>query len=82
MVEMKVILMNGGGVTLPDEYQKALDWHPGDELILRLEEGGVRIYSIGRSIRHAQELVRHYVGEGRLLSEELMQERRAEAQSK
>ena len=51
----------------------------GDEVLMRLEDGEVRITSRSRAIRRAQELVHRHFGEGRRLSDELIAQRRAEA---
>ena len=66
-------------MVIPAEYRKALGIGPGDEVILVLEDGEVRILTRQRAVKRAQALVRRYVPEGRSLSEELRQERRAEA---
>ena len=52
---------------------------PGDEVILALEDGEVRLLTPRRAIERAQALVRRYVPEGRSLVEELLRERREEA---
>ena len=52
--------------------------HVGDEVILRLEDGEVRIFTPQQAIKRAQELVRRYVPEGRSLSDELLEERKME----
>jgi hypothetical protein len=51
----------------------------GDELILRLEGGEVRIFTPRQAVKHAQELVRQYIPQGRLLSDELLAERHLES---
>ena len=73
-------LEEGGRVIIPAAYRKAVDIKPGDKLIITLEEDGtIRIIPPKTAIRQIRELVRKYIPEGRLLSEELIQERRAEA---
>lgn len=66
------------GIAIPDEYLQALGLQVGDEIILRFEDGILRILTLQQAIEHAQELVRSYVPEGRSLSEELIEERRRE----
>ena len=80
MVQFKVKLAEGGRVVIPAAYRKALGLHVGDEVILRLEEGEVRILTPRQAIKRAQGLVRYYVPEGQSLSDELIAERRAEAE--
>lgn len=79
MNEIKTRLTEGGRVVIPVEYRQALGLQVGDELIMRLEGGEVRIFTPRQAVKHAQELVRHYIPQGRLLSDELLAERRSES---
>jgi antitoxin PrlF len=79
MTRTKVRVAAGGRVVIPAEYRKALGLRIGDEVILSLEDEEVRLFTLERAIRRAQELVRRYVPEGRSLADELIAERRAEA---
>ena len=66
------------GIVIPGEYLQALGLQVGDEIILRFEDGILRILTLQQAIEHMQVLVRSYVPEGRSLSEELIEERRRE----
>jgi AbrB family looped-hinge helix DNA binding protein len=79
MEEIRARISEGGRISLPATYRRALGINIGDDVILRLEDGEVRIFTLQHAIQHAQELVRTYLGEGRSLSEELIAERREEA---
>jgi antitoxin PrlF len=68
-----------GKVAIPAEYREALGLTKDSELMMVLENGELRLLTREQAIRKAQGIVRHYVPEGRLLSEELIAERRAEA---
>ena len=72
-------LGQGGRVVLPAQFRKALGVKTGDDLILSLRDGEVRIFTRRQAIRRAQGMLRRYIPEGRILSEELIAERRAEA---
>jgi len=76
MIDVRTKLTEGGRIVIPVEYRQALGLHVGDEVILRLEDGEVRIFTPQQAIKHAQELVRHYIPEDRSLSDELLIERR------
>jgi len=76
---MKARLSEGGRLVIPAEFRRALGVRPGDEVILRLEEGELRVLTLERAIRRAQELVAHYVPKGVSLAAELLEERRMEA---
>ena len=78
MIEFKTKLAEGGRIVIPAEYRQALGLHVGDELILRLENGEVRIFTTRQAIRRAQELVHRYIPQKRSLSDELIAERRRE----
>ncbi len=66
-------------MVVPAKYRKALDLKPGDDVILVLEDGEVRITTVKQAIRRAQQIVRRYVPEDRDLVSELIKERREEA---
>jgi bifunctional DNA-binding transcriptional regulator/antitoxin component of YhaV-PrlF toxin-antitoxin module len=72
-------LGEGGRLVIPAEYRKALGVEVGDDLVLVLEENDLRVLTPQEAIRRAQALVRKYVPEGRLLSDELIADRRREA---
>ena len=72
-------IAEGGRVVIPAEFRKSLGLEVGDEVILALEEGAVRLSTQQEAIRRAQALVRSKVPVGRSLSEELIEERRRES---
>jgi AbrB family looped-hinge helix DNA binding protein len=78
MLEFKTKLGRGGRIVIPAEYRQALNLQVGDDVILRLKDGEIRLFTPEQAIKHAQEVVRRYVPPGRLLSEELIAERRLE----
>jgi len=78
MIDVRTKLAEGGRIVIPAEYRQALGLHIGDEVILHLEDGEVRIFTPQQAIRRAQELVSRYMLEGRSLSDELLAERKME----
>jgi bifunctional DNA-binding transcriptional regulator/antitoxin component of YhaV-PrlF toxin-antitoxin module len=78
MAQILTKLGEGGRLVIPVEYRRALGVDAGDELVLVLEAGAIRVSTPREAIRRAQALVRAYVPEGRLLSDELIAERRRE----
>ena len=78
MTQVRTKLAEGGRIVIPAEYRQALGLQIGDEVILRLEDGEVRIFTPEQAIKYAQELLRPYLPEGRSLSDELIAERRLE----
>ncbi len=79
MQDFKTKLGKGGRIVIPTEYRRELGVEPGDEIILHLDEEGLRLYTPAQAVARAQSLVRHYILEERNLSEELISERREEA---
>ena len=76
---MKTTIREGGRLVIPAAYRKALGLKPGDEVLLTLEDGEIRVVSTRQAIARAQTLLQRYIPKGRSLSEELIQERREEA---
>jgi AbrB family looped-hinge helix DNA binding protein len=79
MAETTTRLGPSGRIVIPAEYRKAVGLEIGDEVVLRLEAGEIRIMGRAQAVRRAQQLVRRYVSADRSLSEELIATRRAEA---
>ncbi len=74
-----VRLGSNGRLVIPAEYRKALGVGEGDELVVRFEDGELRLSTRKTALRRAQERVRRYVPEGVSLADELIQERLKEA---
>jgi len=72
-------LDKNGRLVIPVQFRRALGVEPGDELILALDKGELRIFTRGEAIKRAQGLVRRYIPSDRSLVDELIQERRAES---
>lgn len=68
----------GGRIVIPAEFRKKLKLKEGDEVLVRLVDGEVRIRTREEAIREAQEIVRKHVKRGRSLVKELNRERRRE----
>lgn len=68
-----------GRIVIPAVFRKKMGLKPGDELIILLEEDGIRLLTPQQGIKRAQALVRQYVPEGKSLVDELIQERRKES---
>ena len=79
MPQRKTKMGAGGRVVIPSEYRKALGLKIGDDVLLVLEDHGLRITTPAEAVTRAQALVRRYVGKGRSLSDELIKHRRGEA---
>lgn len=79
MDEIKTTIGRGGRLNLPADHRKALGLSEGDEVLVGIEDGAIRIQTREAAIDRVQQMVRDRVGEGRNLSDELIAERREEA---
>ena len=77
--ETRMRVNANGRVVIPASYREALGNKAGDEVILRMEDGELRITTMKRRIERAQRLVRKYVKPGVSLVDELIAERREAA---
>jgi AbrB family looped-hinge helix DNA binding protein len=81
MNDKKARIGPGGRIVIPAAYRKAMGVGPGDDVVLSLDSGQLKIVSPREALRRAQSIVRRHVAAGRRLSDELVAERRAEAKS-
>lgn len=65
-----------GGVLIPANFRKTLGIHAGDEIVVRIKDGELRITTLKRRLERAQQRVRKYVKPGGLLVDDLLAERR------
>jgi AbrB family looped-hinge helix DNA binding protein len=70
---------SGGRIVIPASYRKALGIKTGDEVVVQLEEGAVRVFSRDEALRRLQEKVTGSVPRKVSLAAELIRERRKEA---
>jgi AbrB family looped-hinge helix DNA binding protein len=80
MIEIKTRVGKGGRLVIPAKLRHALGVHVGDEVILQLENGQLRLIPLLQAIALAQAKVRQYVPAGTSLVDTLIQERRTEAE--
>jgi AbrB family looped-hinge helix DNA binding protein len=78
-MEFRTQITKGGRLVVPAKLRKALQIEAGDEVVLRLENGSLRLIPLNQAVSLAQEAVRKYVPKGVSLVDELIQARRAEA---
>lgn len=77
---VRLRLNENGRIVIPASIRKAVGIRSGEEVILWAENGEVRITTAAKRARRAQQLLRKYVPEGVSLSDELIAERRREAE--
>ena len=78
MSSSTVKLGSNGRLVVPAPYRKALGVGEGDELVMHLEDGELRLSTRKVALRKAQERVRRYIPAGLSLSDELIAQRHEE----
>jgi AbrB family looped-hinge helix DNA binding protein len=81
MESIVVSLGKNGRFVIPAAVRRALGIQAGDELVLTMDGGQLRITTRERAIERAQRIVRGRTGGRESLVDELIEERRAEARS-
>jgi AbrB family looped-hinge helix DNA binding protein len=76
---ISVKISDGGRVVIPAQLRRALGLEVGDEVIIRVADGELRILTRKEAVKRAQSIVAGKVNKGRSLVDELAKERRAEA---
>ncbi len=78
-MENKTRIARGGRIVVPVKLRKALEIQIGDEIVMRLESGSIRLIPLRQAVNLAQKAVRKYVPKGTSLVDELIRARREEA---
>jgi AbrB family looped-hinge helix DNA binding protein len=78
-MEFRVQMHSGGRFVLPARLRKELQIKPGDEVVLHLENGSIRMVPLHQAVAMAQQSVKKYVPMGTSLVDDLIKERREES---
>lgn len=73
-------ITDGGQIVIPADYRRALSLKTGDDVILTLEDGTIRLISRLEALRRAQAIVQKHSSD-RSLATELITERHQEAKN-
>lgn len=79
MSTSRLRLGENGRISLPAAYRRQLGLKAGDELIVQLEDGAIRVTSPKLAIERARRMVDRYVKTDESLVDSLIADRRAEA---
>jgi AbrB family looped-hinge helix DNA binding protein len=77
--EARTRLNENGRIVIPAAMRGALGIQAGDEVILIVEDGDLRVTTSQKRVERAQRLFRKHVPKGVSLADELIAERREEA---
>ena len=80
METISVKVEKSGRILIPAAVRRQFGLKEGTEMILRVDEDGIQMGTREQALARIHERLRRYIPEGRILSEELIQERRAEAE--
>jgi AbrB family looped-hinge helix DNA binding protein len=76
---VKTRLNEDGRLLIPAGFRRALGLKPGQRVVLVLDDDTLRVSSVHRAVRRAQQLLRRHVPEGISLVDALIDDRRREA---
>jgi AbrB family looped-hinge helix DNA binding protein len=77
----RVRVSAAGQITLPAAFRTKLGLREGDTLLVSVEGEELRLMTIPAAVRKAQAIVRQYVPQGVSLVDELLEDRRREAEN-
>jgi AbrB family looped-hinge helix DNA binding protein len=75
----KARLNDSGRIVIPVAIRERMGIRAGDTLLMEVVDGALHIESYPARIRRIQESLKRYIPSGRLLSDELIADRREEA---
>ena len=81
MANCRVRMTDDGQLVIPADVRRQLGLATGDEVILDVTDGALRIRSVQRAIASTQSLVRQYVAPEKSLAAELIDDRRRSAEN-
>jgi AbrB family looped-hinge helix DNA binding protein len=76
----RLVVGRGGRIVIPARYREALGVDEGDELIVRFADGEFHLTTPSHALRRAQRMLRSHLRADRSLADELIAERRLEAE--
>ena len=80
MEAQRVKIVDGGKLVIPAAMRRELGITTGDTVLVDVDDGELRVRSVPKALERARAILRKYVPEGVGLADELIAERRREAE--
>ncbi len=80
MQPQRVKIIEGGKLVIPATMRRELGIVTGDTVLVDVTDGELRVRSLPAAIARAQAILRRYVPEGVSLADEIISDRRREAE--
>lgn len=80
MPAQRVRIIEGGKLVIPASMRRELGIGTGDTVLVDVADGELRVRSLSKAIARAQAILRRHVPEGVSLVDELIADRRREAE--
>jgi AbrB family looped-hinge helix DNA binding protein len=68
-------IAEGGQLVIPDDFRRQLGLRPGDNVVMEVEDGELRVRSQKVVVARAEALVRRHMPEGASLGQERIRDR-------
>ena len=80
MNAQRVRIIEGGKLIIPASMRRELGIGSGDTVLVEVSDGELRVRSIPKALERARAILRRHIPEGTNLSDELIADRRREAE--
>jgi AbrB family looped-hinge helix DNA binding protein len=81
MEKRTATLDRAGRIVIPATVRKELKLGEGDELIVRVKDGMIEMYTLAEAIRRAQEFCRPYFNPDKSVVDELLEDRQRDLEA-
>jgi AbrB family looped-hinge helix DNA binding protein len=79
MVAQSVKIINGGKLVIPAQFRREMGIVAGDTVVVEMAGGELHVRSLSSAIKKAQAIVREFIPDSVNLADELISDRRKEA---
>ena len=80
MEAQRVKIVEGGKLVIPALMRRELGIGAGDTVLVDIDNGELQVRSVSKALERARAILRRHIPEGVNLADELIEDRRAEAE--